>query len=238
MLLLACRRVVLCLAVGAAAAFATLSCVSRRSGSADPETATEAIDIIKKTTPGPARQAAIQRVLQNNFDLPYMGQTALGVNWNKATEAERDRFLKAAESAEARAYSERFGQYAGQTLTVGQVTPRPNGLFDRRQQAQPEQRPADQLQWEVRDAGQGLRITDVKVEGVSMVMTRRSDFNSYISEPRRQGRAADRPSSGSARAARRIALVTDGRKFPAGGVFNRPAGVGIRPGPRRAPWIA
>jgi phospholipid transport system substrate-binding protein len=26
----------------------------------------------------------------------------------------------------------------------------------------------------------GLRITDVKVEGVSMVMTRRSDFNSYI----------------------------------------------------------
>jgi phospholipid transport system substrate-binding protein len=36
------------------------------------------------------------------------------------------------------------------------------------------------LQWEVRDAGQGPRITDVKVEGVSMVMTRRSDFNSYI----------------------------------------------------------
>ena len=36
------------------------------------------------------------------------------------------------------------------------------------------------LQWEVRDAGKGLRITDVKVEGVSMVMTRRSDFNSYI----------------------------------------------------------
>ena len=32
------------------------------------------------------------------------------------------------------------------------------------------------LDWEVR----GDRITDVKVEGVSMVMTRRSDFNSYI----------------------------------------------------------
>jgi len=32
----------------------------------------------------------------------------------------------------------------------------------------------------VRDTGQGLRVTDVKVEGVSMVMTRRSDFNSYI----------------------------------------------------------
>ena len=28
----------------------------------------------------------------------------------------------------------------------------------------------------------GLRITDVKVEGVSMVMTRRADFNSYIQQ--------------------------------------------------------
>ena len=37
------------------------------------------------------------------------------------------------------------------------------------------------IQWEVRDTGQGLRITDVKIEGVSMVMTHRSDFNSYIS---------------------------------------------------------
>jgi phospholipid transport system substrate-binding protein len=36
------------------------------------------------------------------------------------------------------------------------------------------------IQWEVRNEGQGPRIVDVKIEGVSMVMTRRSDFNSYI----------------------------------------------------------
>jgi phospholipid transport system substrate-binding protein len=143
-------------------------------------TATEVIDIIKKTTPGPARQAAIQRVLQTNFDLPYMGQTALGVNWAKANEAERARFLKAAESAEARAWSERFGQYGGQTLTVGKVTPRPNGLFIVDSQLTQTSGQPIKLQWEVRDAGRGPRITDAKVEGVSMVMTRRSDFNAYI----------------------------------------------------------
>jgi phospholipid transport system substrate-binding protein len=109
-----------------------------------------------------------------------MGQTALGVNWNKATEPERARFLKAAENAEARAYSERFGQYAGQTVTVGKVTPRPNGLFIVDSQLSQTSGQPVKLQWEVRDAGRGLRITDVKVEGVSMIMTRRSDFNSYI----------------------------------------------------------
>jgi len=179
--LLACRRVVLGLAVGAAAAALSVLPAS----AADPaqliqSTANEVIDIIKATPPGPARQAAIQRVLQTNFDLPYMGQQALGANWNKASEAERTRFLKAAESAEARAYSERFGQYGGQTLTVGKVTPRANGLFIIDSQLSQTSGQPIKLQWEVRDAGRGPRITDVKVEGVSMVMTRRSDFNSYI----------------------------------------------------------
>jgi phospholipid transport system substrate-binding protein len=179
-LLLACRRVVLCLAVGAAAAFATLPASAADPAQLIQGTATEVIEIIKKTTPGPARQADIQRVLQTNFDLPYMGQQALGANWNKASEAERTRFLKAAESAEARAYSERFGQYGGQTLTVGKVTPRANGLFLIDSQLSQTSGQPIKLQWEARDAGRGLRITDVKVEGVSMVMTRRSDFNSYI----------------------------------------------------------
>jgi len=178
--LLACRRVVLCLAVGAAAAFAALPAWAADPAQLIQSTATEVIEIIKKTTPGPARQAEIQRVLQTNFDLPYMGQQALGANWNKASEAERTRFLKAAESAEARAYSERFGQYGGQTLTVGKVTPRGNGLFIIDSLLSQTSGQPIKLQWEVRDAGRGPRITDVKVEGVSMVMTRRSDFNSYI----------------------------------------------------------
>ena len=178
--LLACRRVVLCLAAGVAAALVALPASAADPAQLIQSTAAEVIEIIKATTPGPARQAAIQRVLQTNFDLPYMGQQALGANWNKASEAQRARFLKAAESAEARAYSERFGQYGGQTLTVGKVTTRPNGLFIVDSQLSQSNGQPIKLQWEVRDAGQGLRITDVKVEGVSMVMTRRSDFNSYI----------------------------------------------------------
>ena len=178
--LLACRRLVLCFAAVVAAAFVALPASAADPAQLIQSTATEVIEIIKATTPGPARQAAIQRVLQTNFDLPYMGQQALGANWNKASEAQRVRFLKAAESAEARAYSERFGKYGGQTLTVGKVTPRPNGLFIVDSQLSQSNGQPIKLQWEVRDAGQGPRITDVKVEGVSMVMTRRSDFNSYI----------------------------------------------------------
>ncbi|MFO1163088.1 MAG: ABC transporter substrate-binding protein [Reyranellaceae bacterium] len=179
--LLASRRVVLGLVGGAAAALLALpAAAADPAGQLIERTASEVIEIIKATTPGPARQAAIQKVLQTNFDLPFMGQTALGANWNKANDQQRVRFLKAAESAEARAYSERFGQYGGQTLTLGKVTSRPNGVFIVDSKLNQTNGQPIKLEWEVRDAGRGLRITDVKVEGVSMVMTRRSDFNSYI----------------------------------------------------------
>lgn len=177
--LLACRRVVLGLAAAAAAALFAGPAIAADPAQLIQSTAAEVIEIIKTKT-GAARQAAIQQVLQTKFDLPYMGQAALGVNWNKATEAQRARFLKAAETAEARAYSERFGQYGGQTLNIGKVIKRPNGVVwvdSRLTQTSGE---PIKIEWEVRDVGHGLRITDVKVEGVSMVMTRRSDFNSYI----------------------------------------------------------
>lgn len=176
--MLASRRVVLQLAA-ASAVFAALPVVPP-AFAADPAqlvqgTAQQVIDIIK-TKNGAARQAAILGVLQSSFDMPAMARSALGTHWNQATEGERERFLKAVATAEAKAYSERFGQYGGQTLTVGKVTPRANGVSIVDSRLNQTSGQPIKLEWEVRND----RITDVKVEGVSMVMTRRSDFNSYI----------------------------------------------------------
>ena len=182
--LLASRRLVLSLAAGvvAGAAGTLASPAFANNAAADliAATAAQVIDIVKTTTAGPARQAAIQQVLQTRFDLPAMAQTALGTHWAKTTPEQQARFLKATETAEARAYSERFGQYAGQTLTLGKTTTRPNGVIIVDSRLNQSNGQPIKLEWEVRQGAQGLRITDVKVEGVSMVMTRRSDFNSYI----------------------------------------------------------
>jgi phospholipid transport system substrate-binding protein len=142
--------------------------------------AAEVIQLIK-TSKGPQLEAGIRAVLTNYFNMPYMGQAALGTHWNQASPEQRERFLKAVTNAEARAYTDRFSQYGGQTLTVTRVSQRPNGtsIVDSKLNQSNGQPIA--IQWEVRDSGSGLRITDVKIEGVSMVMTRRSDFNSYIS---------------------------------------------------------
>lgn len=178
MSLLVVRRVAMRLA--GAVLLLVLPTVGQSASAADASqlvqsTAQQVIDIVKTKT-GADRQAAILAVLEASFDMPAMGRSALGTNWNKATEEERTRFLKAVASAEARAYSERFGQYAGQTLTVSKVTPRANGVSIVESKLNQATGQPIKIDWEVR----GDRITDVKVEGVSMVMTRRSDFNSYI----------------------------------------------------------
>ena len=177
--LLACRRVVLRMAVAAG-----LAALAGPAWAADPaqlikDVSAEVIELIKAKT-GAAREAGIKNVLETKFDLGFMGRSALATYWDDKNPTLMDRFLKAAASAEARAYSERFGQYGGQTVEVGKVVNRPNGVTVVESKLNQTNGQPIKVDWEVRNTGQGERITDVKVEGVSMVMTRRSDFKSYI----------------------------------------------------------
>lgn len=179
MKLLASRRAALCFAAAAVLAAPAARAADGPAAALIEKVANEVIALVKAKA-GPAREAGIRTVLVTYFDLPFMGQSALGTHWAATPPPQRERFLKAVVSAEARAYSERFGQYAGQTLTVGRVSTRPNGVTVVDSKLSQSNGQPIVIQWEVRDAGQGMRITDVKIEGVSMVMTRRSDFNSYI----------------------------------------------------------
>jgi len=139
----------------------------------------QAIDIVKTKT-GATREAAFREVLQNDFDLPYMARLALGAHWNEASEQQRARFLAALETAEVRAYSERLGMLAGFTLTIDKVDSRPNSVWIVDSLLSQAGGQPIRLEWEIRDNGRGPRIADVKIAGVSMFLTKRSEFDSYI----------------------------------------------------------
>ncbi len=184
------RRSLARLATGAAAiAFTGAGLVAMMSGPAaagqDPaaqlvqRTADQVIEVARTTTGG-ARESGMMRVLRTGFDLDYMGRSTLDTHWNQATPEQRQRFLNVVASAEARSYSQRFGQYAGQTLTVSCVNTRGNGVSLVESKLDQSSGEPVAIQWEVHTDGQGPRIVDVKVEGVSMLLTRRSEYNSYI----------------------------------------------------------
>jgi phospholipid transport system substrate-binding protein len=184
------RRNIFLLAAGAAATLvgpglpvASQQAAAEQSPATDliQRTAGRVLDLVMTKT-GAAREAGILQVLETDFDLNYMARSSLGKHWNQATPDQRERFLKAAANAEAHAYAKRFGQYGGQTLTVDRSMPKMRGDGVSIVNSTLTQTNAEPLaiQWEVHNGGQGARIVDVRIEGVSMVVTRRADYNSFI----------------------------------------------------------
>jgi phospholipid transport system substrate-binding protein len=184
------RRNILVLAAGAAAALvgpgllvASRPAAAEENPAADfvQKTVDRVIKLVMAQT-GDAREAAILQVLKTDFDLNYMARAALGKHWNDATSDQRERFLKVEASAEAHAYAKRFGPYGGQTLTVEHSMPKMRSDDISIVNSTLTQTDAEPLaiQWDVHNGGKGPRIVDVRVEGVSMGVTKRAEYNSFI----------------------------------------------------------
>jgi len=169
--------------VVAAVAVACLS-TGAVSAATDPgqpvRSVTEGVRQISSTGDGATREAAIARVLHDNFDLGYMARAALGAHWDEANAQQRARLVAALEASEARAYTERLGMLANYSVTVDRVTARADGGWTVDSSANAAGGMPIKLAWDVRDSGQGPRIVDVKVAGVSLFLTRQSEFNAYI----------------------------------------------------------
>jgi phospholipid transport system substrate-binding protein len=133
------------------------------------------LSVLKSGASDAERERVLGQILRESFDLPTIGRAVMGRHWNAATPDQQRRFIAAFEKAEVRAYSNRFKEYAGQSFVVGRVTRNsPQEMVDA-QIVQTNGQPI-KLVWEVVNG----KIVDVTIEGVSMAITRRSDFNSYI----------------------------------------------------------
>jgi phospholipid transport system substrate-binding protein len=125
------------------------------------------------------REDRFRGLLESHFDLPSISKFVLARYWKVATDQERAEFQKLFESLIVKSYAKTFAQYAGErfqvtgaranddsSVTVNSIINRPNGDVIR-------------LDWRVEDQN-GLKITDLIVEGVSMRTTHRSDIASVV----------------------------------------------------------
>jgi phospholipid transport system substrate-binding protein len=134
------------------------------------------MSLLRSGAPDAERERVLSEILRETFDLPAIGRTALGRHWGVATPEQRQKFIEAFVRSEVKVYSGRFKDYAGQSLVVGKVTrASPKELVNARID-QPNGGEPIKMVFEVVNG----KIVDVVIEGVSMAITRRSDFNGYI----------------------------------------------------------
>ena len=178
------RRLILTLAVVAMTGVASAAFATAQTGEASQfirQLGDQAITTLQ--TPGitlEEREARFRGILRNGFDLPFIGRFVLGRYWKKTAPEVRDDYLNLFSEYLLQIYSARLGGYAGEALTV--VSERPAGTKDVVVSTRIDRPsgPPIAADWRVRITDNRLRIIDVSVEGVSMVVTQRSEFASVI----------------------------------------------------------
>ena len=139
--------------------------------------------IATSKTPGMSleeREAHFRGLLREGFDVRFIGRFSLGAHWRRASGEQQRDYLEVFSDYFLQVYSVWFGGNAGETITV--VSERPAGTKDvvvRTRIGGPLGRSIE-AEWRVRTTENRYRIIDVMVEGVSMVITQRSEFSAVI----------------------------------------------------------
>ncbi len=143
--------------------------------------ASEAIQTLSGHAPAAEREQRFKTMLSADFDMPRISRFVLGRYWLSASDQEKQEFQRLFEEYVVRAYATRFSEYSGQTVKVtGSRAEGQNDAVVSSQILQPQGGPPVKVDWTVRNSGGDYRITDVSVEGVSMVLTQKQEFAAVI----------------------------------------------------------
>lgn len=122
------------------------------------------------------------KLFQNDFqqavDLKNIGQFVLGVYWKKATATEREAFLKEFTDFTTKTWTDRFNMYDGQKFTFSGI--RDAGKSQVYVDSSISTNPPVSVIWRLRQKDGSYRIIDIIIEGVSMAMSYRNEYTSFL----------------------------------------------------------
>jgi phospholipid transport system substrate-binding protein len=148
----------------------------------------EVIGILK--TPGvnaTERQQRFRALFTQSFDAQAIGRFVLGAYWNRASEAERQRYLNLFSDYVAAIYAIQFSHYDGASFKTEGVSPIGNGDQAVTAEIDRSDQPSLQVVFRVRSTPQGQKIVDVAVNSISLIVTKREEFAEVLATQGVQG---------------------------------------------------
>ena len=126
------------------------------------------------------RVARFRELFQADFDVPSIARFVLGRYWRLAAPTQQQEFIRLFTDYIALVYANRLAEYSGETLRVTGTHPAPDGELVASEIIRTSGQPPARVDWLLTPANGGYKITDVIFEGVSMAVTQRSEFASFI----------------------------------------------------------
>lgn len=123
---------------------------------------------------------AEEKVLPH-IDFREMTKLAAGRNWTAASRAQRDKLVEGFRTMLVRTYSNAIDAYRGQTLDVQPVRMSPEDTEVRvRNMYHSPGRPPVPVDYRMLKTPEGWKIYDIVVDGVSLVLTYRTEFEQEV----------------------------------------------------------
>jgi phospholipid transport system substrate-binding protein len=155
------------------------------AGAADPDRFmsqlwAQTVEVLSNKVPRADRLVRFRQLFQEDFDGPGIARFVLGRYWRSATEQEQQEFLKLFEDYVIFVYGTRLSNFSGETFKLRGSRTDASGTIVSTDIISAGGDPPIKVDWRLITDHGSFKINDVIIEGISMLVTQRSEFASVI----------------------------------------------------------
>ncbi|PPR17106.1 MAG: hypothetical protein CFH33_00258 [Alphaproteobacteria bacterium MarineAlpha9_Bin3] len=141
----------------------------------------QAINILKTPIDNlEKRELLFEKMLNNNFDKKLIHRAVLGKAARGASKEQLIRFGEAFNKHIVKVYASQLGVYSNQLFIIDKAYKKGKKDTIVSSHIEHETAPPLRIDWRLRNRGQGTKIIDIAIEGVSLLATKRADFGASI----------------------------------------------------------
>jgi phospholipid transport system substrate-binding protein len=139
-----------------------------------------AVQVLNKKADPAVRQERFRQLFHADFDSPGIARFVLGRYWRDASEEEQKDFVKLFEEYVVFVYTARLSNFGGQDFKIRGSRSDGDGVMVSTDVFSPGGSSPLKIDWRLVSDNGTYKINDVIVEGVSMLVTQRSEFASIV----------------------------------------------------------
>jgi len=136
-------------------------------------------EVINTDRPREDKQAALEKLVDANVDIAEVARFCLGRYWRTATPEQQREYMTIFRRVLLGSVTGKIGEYRGVSYTMGRSAARDDSVDVLTILNRPGNAP-NKVDWIVSTANGSPKIIDLIAEGVSLRMTQRSDYASYL----------------------------------------------------------
>jgi len=129
------------------------------------------------------KQSKLEVLFEQNVDIDWIGKFVLGRHWRSASDEQKKAYLDSYRTFTIKHYTSNLSDFTNTNFEVTKVRPDSNGGYVVTMRIKRPQAEDIVAEYTIRQKnGDGLKVYDIIVEGVSMITTQRDEFGSVVSQ--------------------------------------------------------